>query len=209
MPLPFDRLILATTNPYKVMELSDLLKPLEVELKSLADWPAVVAVDEDGVTPAENARKKAVGYARQLSEWVLADDTALCVDALGGEPGVKSARYAGERATMDQNRALLLERLATVPDALRTARFVCHLVIANPDGEVVWEVAGKCEGRILRGPSRSTRCRRLAGHRRRLRTGWSPTPRSTVIFAMVTNLDCPSAHSGRPNACHRPSGWFS
>ena len=153
MPLPFDRLTLATTNPYKVMELSDLLKPLEVELKSLADWPAVVAVDEDGVTPAENARKKAVGYARQLSEWVLADDTALCVDALGGEPGVKSARYAGERATMDQNRALLLERLATVPDALRTARFVCHLAIASPDGEVVWEVAGKCEGRILRGPS--------------------------------------------------------
>ena len=153
MPPPFDRLILATTNPHKVMELSALLKPLDVELKSLADWPAVVAVDEDGATPLENERKQAVGYARQLGEWVLADDTALCVDALGGEPGIKSARYAGERATMDQNRALLLERLAGVPDEQRTARFVCQLVIANSDGDVVWEVAGRCEGRILRAPS--------------------------------------------------------
>jgi XTP/dITP diphosphohydrolase len=153
MPLPFHRLILATTNPHKVVELSDLLQPLNIELKSLADWPAVVAVDEDGATPAENARKKAVEYARQLGAWVLADDTALCVDALGGEPGVKSARYAGERATMEQNRALLLEKLATVPDDQRTARFVCQLTIASPVGDVVWEVAGKCEGRILRAAS--------------------------------------------------------
>jgi XTP/dITP diphosphohydrolase len=153
MPLPFHRLVLATGNPHKVIELSELFRPLQVELKSLADWPAVVPVIEDGVTPAENARKKAVGYARQLGEWVLGDDTALCVDALGGEPGVRSARYAGEQATMEQNRALLLEKLASVPDEQRTARFVCELVIASPDGEIVLEATGTCAGRILHAPS--------------------------------------------------------
>ena len=103
-----DRLVLATGNPHKVRELSELLSALDIQLTSLADWPATTPVEENGTTPAENARKKASGYARQLGQWVLADDTALCVDALEGAPGVRSARYAGEHATMAENRAQLL-----------------------------------------------------------------------------------------------------
>ena len=109
-----------------------LVHPAVSRLTSLADWPSRHTVEEDGATPAENAQKKASGYARQLKQWVLADDTALCVDALDGAPGVRSARYAGAHATMAENRARLLADLAQVPDALRTAHFVCHLAVANP-----------------------------------------------------------------------------
>jgi XTP/dITP diphosphohydrolase len=146
-------LVLATGNPHKVRELSELLSTLDVHLTSLADWPATTPVDEDGSTPAENARKKASGYARQLQQWVLADDTALCVDALDGAPGVRSARYAGAHATMAENRAHLLAELAHVPDQQRTARFVCHLAVANPAGEIVVEASGACAGRIRREPT--------------------------------------------------------
>ncbi len=150
-------LVLATGNPHKVRELSGLLSALDVHLTSLADWPATTPVDEDGSTPAENARKKASGYARQLQQWVLADDTALCVDALDGAPGVRSARYAGAQATMAENRAQLLAELAHVPDQQRTAQFVCHLAVANPAGEIVMEASGTCAGACAasRPPARS------------------------------------------------------
>jgi XTP/dITP diphosphohydrolase len=105
-------------------------------------------VMEDGQTLAENARIKASGYARQLGLWVLADDTGLEVDALGGAPGVRSARYAGERATMAENRACLLAALRHVPEAERTARFVCQLAVADPTGVIVAQAAGDCRGRI-------------------------------------------------------------
>ena len=150
IPATCKTLVLATGNPHKVRELSELLSALGIQLTSLADWPATTPVEENGTTPAENARKKASGYARQLEQWVLADDTALCVDVLDGAPGVRSARYAGERATMAENRAQLLAELAHVPDSLRTARFVCHLAVANPAGEIIVEATGICPGRIRR-----------------------------------------------------------
>jgi XTP/dITP diphosphohydrolase len=149
-------LVLATGNPHKVRELSDLLSPLQVRLASLADFPATTPIEEDGAAPAQNARKKASGYARQLQQWVVADDTALEVDALHGAPGVRSARYAGHRATMTENRAKLLSDLAQVPDDQRTARFVCHLAIADPSGEIVAEATGVCTGRIRRTQAAGT-----------------------------------------------------
>jgi XTP/dITP diphosphohydrolase len=133
-----------------VRELSALLSTLPVPLEALSTHGAVRVVEETGATCAENARQKAAAYARQLHQWVLADDTALEVDALGGAPGVRSARYAGDTATMAANRAKLLEELAQVPIARRTARFVCHLAVADPAGAVVAEAAGVCRGRIRR-----------------------------------------------------------
>jgi len=145
-------LVLATGNPHKVRELSGLLASLGVPLASLADYPATTPVEEDGASSLENARAKARGYALQLQQWVLADDTVLCVDALGGAPGILSARYAGERATMEENRATLLADLELVSDHQRTAHFVCHLVVADPSGQIAAESRGTCAGRILREP---------------------------------------------------------
>ncbi len=151
--IPPSVLVLATGNPHKVQELTRLLAALAIPLQSLADYPAVQAIAEDGSTLAENARKKAAGYARQLCAWVLADDTGLEVDALQGAPGIHSSRYAGEGATMKQNRIKLLEALSDVPPPQRAARFVCQLAVADPAGEIVAEAQGYCPGAILRQPS--------------------------------------------------------
>ncbi len=148
LQLPYDKLVLATGNLHKARELRELLWSLPVALVSLPDFPKTTPIEEDGQTLAENARRKAAGYAQMLGHWVLADDTGLLVDALGGEPGVRSARFAGENATMAENRSRLLAKLASVPVHNRTARFVCHLAIANPAGNVVAEAMGECRGRI-------------------------------------------------------------
>jgi XTP/dITP diphosphohydrolase len=153
LPSTIKILVLATGNPHKVRELSGLLSPLPVQLASLADYAATRPVEEHGATSAENVRQKATGYARQLQQWVLADDTALQVDALHGAPGARSARYAGPHATMAENRAKLLADLADVPDAQRSARFVCQLAVADPAGQIVAEAAGVCAGRIRRTPA--------------------------------------------------------
>ncbi len=149
MNIPLRVLVLATSNPHKFRELQDLLASLPATFRSLADFPHVQAVVEDGSTLCENARKKAAGYARQIGQWVLADDTGLEVDALAGAPGVRSSRYAGELATMSDNRARLLDDLRDVSPPLRTARFICHLAVANPAGEIVAEATGRCLGAIL------------------------------------------------------------
>ena len=146
--LPCSVLVLATGNPHKVRELTELLGPLGLPLKSLGDFSEVVSVEEDGETLAENARRKAVGYAKGLGEWVLADDTGLEVDVLNGAPGVRSARFAGDGATMAENRARLLDELRGVAAVKRAARFVCHLAIANAAGDVVLESRGECWGRL-------------------------------------------------------------
>ncbi len=145
--------MLATRNRHKLAELSGLLAAWTGTLSSLDNHPHVTDVDEQGATSAENAALKAAGYARQIHQWVLADDTELNVDALDGAPGVHTARYAGPQATMAENRAKLLCQLADVPDALRTARFVCHLALADPAGQVVRRAAGTCEGRIRHSPA--------------------------------------------------------
>jgi XTP/dITP diphosphohydrolase len=150
------RVVLATANPHKLRELTALLAPLDVPLLSLAEVgrPAHDAV-EDGSTLRENARIKAAHYARCLSEWVLSDDTGLEVDALNGAPGVRSARYAGDGATMAENRARLLLELAAIDANDRTARFVCCFALAAPDGQIVLESRGKCAGRIRTEPAGS------------------------------------------------------
>jgi XTP/dITP diphosphohydrolase len=140
------RLVIATGNVHKFQELCRLLQPLNLPLQPLSDFPLLFPAREDGRTVAENAVKKAVWYARQLGKWVLADDTGLEVDALGGAPGVHSARYAGPAATMQENRARLLEQLRDVPRDRRTARFICRLVVADPHGHVVVEAEGQCAG---------------------------------------------------------------
>jgi XTP/dITP diphosphohydrolase len=145
-------LIIGTANRKKGGELADLLKSAGVELKTLADFPGVVSVPEDGETFAANAVLKAAGYARQLNQWVLADDSGLLVDALGGQPGVISARFAGEEASDEDNNRLLLERLGDLPIDRRSARFVCHMALVDPQCAVQAESEASCRGRILFTP---------------------------------------------------------
>jgi XTP/dITP diphosphohydrolase len=145
-------LVLGTANRKKGIELADLIRPVGVELRTLGDFPGDFQVEEDGDTFAANARLKAAGYARLLGQWVLADDSGLEVDALGSRPGVFSARYSGPDATDESNNRLLLEQLADTPLERRTARFVCHIAVADPSGEIHAESDASCRGRILFEP---------------------------------------------------------
>jgi len=147
------RLILGTANRHKARELALLLAPAGLALTSLADLAEYADVDESGTSLAENARRKATVQARHLRAWVLADDTGLEVDALGGAPGVRSARFAGPNADAEANRRRLLAELAGAPLARRTARFVCHLALADPRGRIRAESEGRCRGRIRFAPS--------------------------------------------------------
>lgn len=148
-------LVIATSNPHKVEEIGAVLGQLGIACLPLGD-AGIPEPDEHGATFGENARIKAIAYARALGRTVLADDSGLEVDALGGAPGVHSAYYAGTGATRAErdaaNNARLLRELAEVPDARRTARFVCVLCIARPDGEIVAEAYGTFEGMIGRAP---------------------------------------------------------
>ncbi len=145
-------LVLGTANRNKGIELADLLRPAGIELRTLADFPGSVEVAEDGDTFAANARLKAAGYARHLGRWVLADDSGIAVDALGGRPGVLSARYSGPNATDESNNRRLLEELGQLPSAERAARFVCHIALADPTGAIQAESEAACRGRILFEP---------------------------------------------------------
>ncbi|MFA6186111.1 MAG: XTP/dITP diphosphatase [Phycisphaerae bacterium] len=147
------KILVATTNPGKMKELSAMLNA-DVEWFSLADFPNITEVEEDGQTFAENARKKALGYAKQTGLWTIADDSGLMVDALDGAPGVNSARFSGEkeknRGLLDhKNMAKLLGLLKDVPDEKRTARFVCSVCLAAPE-KVLIETYGFLEGVIGR-----------------------------------------------------------
>lgn len=145
------RLVLATTNAGKVRELTMALQGRPVETVSLAAYPALAPVEEDGATFLANAVKKAGHFGRATGAPVLADDSGLLVDALHGAPGVRSARFAGPGAGDAANNALLLERLSEVPPALRRARFYAVLALALPDGRL-FTVDGTCEGEILTSP---------------------------------------------------------
>jgi XTP/dITP diphosphohydrolase len=145
-------LVLGTANRKKGIELADLLRPVGAELRTLADFPGDFHVAEDGDTFAANARLKAAGYARRLGHWVLADDSGLAVDALGGAPGVLSARFAGPKADDESNNRLLLERLRNTPLDRRTARFVCHVAVSDPSGEIQAQSEAHCCGLILFDP---------------------------------------------------------
>ena len=136
------RLVCASANPKKVEELSRLL-PAWVVLLSRPD--SVGDVEETAPTLEGNATIKAVEIAHAAGDWALADDTGLLVDALNGEPGVHSARFAGNDATDSDNRSLLLEKLANSSD--RRARFKTVLAVVHPSGEMHF-VSGECAGTI-------------------------------------------------------------
>ena len=151
------QILIATTNPGKKAELEAMLDA-DIEWLSLADFGHLEEVAEDGRTFADNARKKALGYAKQTGLWTLADDSGLVVDALGGQPGVKSSRFSGakdkDRTLIDhKNIAKVLELLQGVPPEKRQARFICCLCLACPEpvegaspGRVLIETEGELEG---------------------------------------------------------------
>jgi XTP/dITP diphosphohydrolase len=145
-------LVLGTANRKKGRELAELVEPLGLKLLTLADFPQALDVEEHGDTFAANAALKATLQARHLGQWVLADDSGLAVDALGGAPGIYSARFAGPGATDEDNNRHLLERLAGVPLEQRTAHYVCHVTLADPTGEIRAEAEDTCHGRILVEP---------------------------------------------------------
>jgi XTP/dITP diphosphohydrolase len=142
-------LVVGTGNRKKGIELAGLVAPLGLEVKTLADFPEAIEVVEDGATFAENARLKATQQAIHLRRWVLADDSGLAVDALNGAPGVFSARYSDPGATDERNNAKLLQELQGVPAERRSARFVCHVALADPTGKLRAESQADCRGRII------------------------------------------------------------
>ncbi|MBC2594598.1 RdgB/HAM1 family non-canonical purine NTP pyrophosphatase [Ruficoccus amylovorans] len=146
---------LATSNAHKVEEIAAMLAEADVPvvLESAAALGGMPDVDESGSTFVANARLKAAALAPKLpgDAWVLADDSGLAVDILGGAPGVRSARYAGTGSTSDENNHRLMDELAMVPRDRRTARFVCCFVLMDHAGkETVFN--GTCEGRIVIRP---------------------------------------------------------
>ena len=139
--------LVSTRNAHKLVEIRQILGP-SFELLDLSSVPALGEVEETGTTFEENAALKALAASAHFDGWVLADDSGLEVDALGGAPGVRSARFSGEGATDVTNRALLLEKLATVPADQRSARFRCVIALAR-GGEVLAHFSGAVEGVII------------------------------------------------------------
>jgi XTP/dITP diphosphohydrolase len=138
-------ILLATTSAHKEREITELLAGTGAQIETLNAYPATEAPEEDGETMADNARIKAQFYAQHFGRTVLADDSGLEVDALDGEPGVRSARWA-EGSDADRVRALL-DRMQDVEEDDRGARYRCALCLATPD-EVLLEVEATCEGAI-------------------------------------------------------------
>jgi len=143
------KLLLATRNQHKKRELEAMLADLELEILTLDDIPNLPEIIEDGASFAENATKKARETAALTHITCLADDSGLSVDALGGKPGVYSARFAGPDANDDRNNEKLLGLMEVVPDEERTAAFVCAIALADTDGNTA-VVEGSCPGRIIR-----------------------------------------------------------
>ncbi len=147
-------IVLATSNHGKIMELRALLGDLPIQFATVTEvLGEPLSVVEDGATFEDNALLKARAVARATRTLALADDSGLEVDALGGRPGVRSARFAHERATDAENNAALLRELEHVEEGARGARFRCVLALVNPWQESdVHVAAGSCEGSIARAP---------------------------------------------------------
>ncbi|MCK9432418.1 MAG: XTP/dITP diphosphatase [Candidatus Omnitrophica bacterium] len=142
-----ERLVVATKNKKKLREIKDILKGIKVELVSLDAYKNVPAVIENGKSFKENAVKKAVKLARFTGSFCLGEDSGLCVDALGGAPGIYSARFSGRDKNDEKNNRKLLRLLKDVPEAKRKARYVCAVALADKDG-LVGVVEGDCRGSI-------------------------------------------------------------
>lgn len=149
------RVVLATRNAHKVIELreilADLVEEIGLEVVGVTEFPDVDDVVEDGVTFAENATLKAVAVARATGLPTIADDSGLVVDVLGGAPGIFSARWSGAHGSDRDNVDLLLSQLGDVRDEHRAAGFVCAAALAMPDGRVIVR-EGKVRGTLTRAP---------------------------------------------------------
>lgn len=145
-------IVLGTRNRKKGLELAELFAPWGFLVQTLADVADPIDVVEDGATFAENAALKACRQAAHLRAWVLGEDSGLVVDALGGRPGVYSARFSGPQATDASNNAQLLHELRSVPAASRSAHYVCHATVADPSGRVRAETEDYCHGRVADQP---------------------------------------------------------
>lgn len=151
-----DRLVVGSKNKKKKKEILEILgAQTSLSLMDLSEFPPIAEVIEDGDTFEANARKKAVQTAKELNEWVLGEDSGLCVDALQGAPGIHSARFAGEHGNDESNNRKLIELLKGVPPEKRGAGYVCVAVIAKPTGEVVAMARGECRGFIVDLPGGS------------------------------------------------------
>lgn len=142
------KLVVATKNQGKAREVAEILQGMPYEIVTLDSYPDAPDVDENGSTFLENAVIKAKAYAEYTGELTLADDSGLEVDALGGAPGVMSARFA---PTTPERNAKLLDMMKDVPDNERTARFRCAIAIADPEGNIQ-TAEGKVEGVIAHSP---------------------------------------------------------
>jgi XTP/dITP diphosphohydrolase len=143
-------LVLATRNRKKRDELIAILGSTGLEMRDLTDWPELPEVVEDGATFEANARKKASELGQRLGHWTLGEDSGLVVPALGGRPGVLSARYAGSHGDDAANNDRLIAELAPLPDDARSAYYVCTVALADPQGEVKAVAEGRCHGMITR-----------------------------------------------------------
>ena len=149
------QLVIATGNQGKAREFREMLGADRFQWSDLSAHRDVAGVEETGHTFRANACLKATHYANALNAWAMADDSGLVVDALGGRPGVLSARWAainGAGSGDADNNALLLRQLADVPDTQRTARFMCVLALADPQGRIVLTAQDAVEGVMLRAP---------------------------------------------------------
>jgi XTP/dITP diphosphohydrolase len=145
-------LVLATRNRKKRDELIAILGSTGIEIRDLTNWPDLPEVVEDGATFEANARKKASELGQRLGHWTLGEDSGLVVPALGGRPGVLSARYAGSHGNDAANNDRLIAELAPLPDDARSAYYVCAVALADPRGEVKAVAEGRCHGVITREP---------------------------------------------------------
>jgi XTP/dITP diphosphohydrolase len=147
------KLLVASTNPNKVREIRAVLDPGRIEIVTLADLPLIPEPEETAGTFWENARLKAMAYARLTGLTAVAEDSGLEIDALGGEPGVKSARFLGSDVSYPARFDEIYRRLAGAPHAPRDARFVTALVLAAPGGTILYETEGAVEGVVAEKPA--------------------------------------------------------
>ena len=154
MPTPLELLIVATRNQKKTVEIRNMLEGIYevVDVPELEERGVELPeIEETGTTFSENAALKAIGISKVVSGLVLADDSGLEVDGLGGEPGVWSSSYGGEEGNHHKNNARLERELVTVPEGERTGRFQCVMVLAA-EGKALSEFAGSVEGRLVEKP---------------------------------------------------------
>lgn len=146
------RLIIATGNEDKVREIDEILEGTGFEAISMKQAGFNPDIVEDGKTFEENALKKAMAVHELSGEYVMADDSGLCIDALDGAPGIYSARFCGEDSTYEEKFKKIFEMLADVPEEKRTAQFVCAIAVVKPDGSS-FTVRGECRGVLHEKPA--------------------------------------------------------